>query len=84
VAECAGLLPARIANEEPGDLLEDVDRRLDAGEGRIVYLRVIVGCGWALVNPMRDQPSKGGTGMEASKQQLTPPDSCSATCSSAD
>lgn len=47
----AALLPTRVVNEEIGDCIEDINRRVSAGQGRIrVGLRVCAAIFWTGVN----------------------------------
>jgi hypothetical protein len=46
----AALLPARIANEDLGDYLEDITNRAAAGQTWAVYLRIFAAVFWTGVN----------------------------------
>lgn len=43
-------LPARIAKEELGDYIEDIDRRAEAGQRWLVWVRVITAILWTGIN----------------------------------
>jgi hypothetical protein len=46
----AVLLPARIVNEDLGDYLEDIHRRIAAGQRWCVYLRIVAAIFWTGLN----------------------------------
>ena len=47
---CAAFVPVRIANEEFGDLLEDLTRRINAGQHKLAYARLVTGVFYSAVN----------------------------------
>lgn len=49
----AAVLPARIVNEELGDYLEDIHRRVAAGQRSWVVVRVMAAIFWTGVNAWR-------------------------------
>jgi hypothetical protein len=46
----AALLPSRISHEVLGDYVEDINRRADAGQHRLLYARVVAAIFWTSVN----------------------------------
>lgn len=55
------LLPARIANEDLGDFIEDIERRTKAGQRFTVWLRVAAAMFWTGVNALGYFYEKVGT-----------------------
>jgi hypothetical protein len=49
---CAAFIPIRVANEEFGDLLEDLNRRIADGQKNLAYFRLVTGVLWTAVNVM--------------------------------
>jgi len=46
----AAILPIRIAKEDLGDYREDIERRADAGQRWLLWLRVITALVWTGIN----------------------------------
>jgi hypothetical protein len=46
----AAVLPARIANEDLADYIEDISRRVVAGQRKLVWLRVAAAIFWTGIN----------------------------------
>ena len=44
------VLPARIANEDLGDYIEDIDRLIARKQNRLAYLRLLAAIFWTGVN----------------------------------